>query len=211
MTKSKRRSLYVGIFLVLLGLPGIIATMAISSHLIFTDSELPNSGIDGIVVDSSGNIFLGLAGYGKMQVYDKEGNFVRHWPIKSEGGTFKLSLDPENYIEVITARGDKVLTYDEYGKLILETGYLCDYSTYDKMYPATSFRTKNGDLYEVNGIVYPTIIKNGNIIEPLIEQNIILRILQGPWPTWFFFAAGIFLIVYAYGGFDYFFSKMNKS
>ncbi|MDJ1469020.1 hypothetical protein [Xanthocytophaga flava] len=81
--------------------------------------ELPWFDISNVIVDQKGNTYIGLPFYGRVQLYDKEGNFRKQWHIgHGNGGSFRLILSPNQYIEVATAQGRSLNTFDSKGKLI---------------------------------------------------------------------------------------------
>lgn len=78
---------------------------------------------EATAVDSSGNSILGLASSGRVQVYDRDGHFLRGWFVDASGGVFKLQVTASDHIEVFTARGRSRLIYNLQGTLLEESTY----------------------------------------------------------------------------------------
>ena len=82
--------------------------------------ELPLGHLEGIAVDSEGNIYCGLQFYSRFQVYDAEGKFIYGKFIDSGGGAFRIRINKNDQLEVTTARNDKLYIFARDGTLISE-------------------------------------------------------------------------------------------
>lgn len=170
----------------------------ISTDFVAFNHEVPLGDIQGIVVDNSGNIYVGVGFYGKVQVYDSKGRFIRNWKAGASGGSFNIQLSFDQDIVVTTARGDKQILYDQSGKALST-------KTIDNIYSESRrtsdrFITKSGEEYRVSGGIFPKITKNSPIEKEIVKQGLILRILQGPLPVWLFAALGIGIVMLLKGG-----------
>jgi hypothetical protein len=59
----------------------------------------------------------------RIQVYDREGKFLRGWSVPASGGAFKLHVTKDDNLEVFTARGDRRLVFAADGTLLVEGQY----------------------------------------------------------------------------------------
>jgi len=135
--------------------------------------ELPFSDIKGIVVDNLENIYVGLQFYGKIQVYDKNGNFIKNWNVHNYGGNFYLDISEDDKIIIYTARGHKKLIYNNKGTKVFEGE--TDFE-FEKRNPYF-FLTKSGNNYEIFKGLFSKIFKNNEII---VKQNLYLNMLTVP-------------------------------
>jgi hypothetical protein len=82
--------------------------------------EFPLGDLEGIAVDSEGNIYCGLQFYSRIQVYDAKGNFIYGKFIDSAGGAFRIRINNDDQLEVATARNDKLYIFERGGTLVKE-------------------------------------------------------------------------------------------
>jgi hypothetical protein len=80
-------------------------------------------GLVGAVRDSHGRYVAAHKPTDRIQIYDADGRFVRGWSVDASAGAFKLRVTPDDRIEVVTARGQKRLSYSPDGELIQEGQY----------------------------------------------------------------------------------------
>ena len=94
--------------------------------------ELPMGWVRGAVVDREGNTYCPSSPLGRIQVYDREHRFLYGWFVDASGGVFRIHLDPEGRIEVVTARGSTRYLFDREGSLLGRGSYLPgSYSDFD--------------------------------------------------------------------------------
>src|SRR6478735_842158 len=117
----KKTVLIIAMFLILIGFTGFVGGLLITTSVIEFTKELPLGDTEGIVVDKFGRIYIGLGFYGKVQVYDNEGHFLRNWKVESSGGSFRIDLTKEQNILIATARGNKQIVYDTNGNILSKT------------------------------------------------------------------------------------------
>lgn len=80
-------------------------------------TAVPVRDVNGAAVDSSGNLYIGSAGYSAIQVFDREGRFLERICIptyKAVSSSFAWYLDDEDRLVVYTFR--------DYGRLEIENG-----------------------------------------------------------------------------------------
>lgn len=176
--------------LVLVGFIGFLGWRIILLADIKYESELPLSLPEGIVVNSKGEIFIGLEFYDVIQVYDKNGLFQRHWNVPSSGGSFKMKLVNDE-IQVATQRSNLWLTYNRFGNLIKQNNSLVAYDMFpisnEFIDPITeiTYKIKDGIIPEIQKIDHGKS-------RTFIEVPIILFFFLGPFHTWILAGLGMF-------------------
>lgn len=173
---NKRTIQVVAYVLRVIGVIGFFSGFVISLGVKY-DGELPLGDIQGFVVDDSRNIYIGSGFYSIVQMYDSTGEFVRNWKVKSQEGSFRMDLSEEQNILILTARGDKKLSYNNKGLIIKEEVIPKVYSKspiYRRMY-----LSKDGEKYEERGWIFTRIVRlsDSKVIE---KQNLLLELLKGP-------------------------------
>lgn len=185
----KRGLIILSYSLLFIGFVGFIGGALINSEIIEYKQELPLGDVNSIVVDDEGLIFIGLGFYGKVQVYDFNGEFVRNWNVDNNGGAFNITYENDAiYVKQIRNHGwDR---YDEFGEL---TGGRDVLDGVFEVERTSSFKDKNNTLYELRGFMFNQVYKDGEL---LITQNLFLKIMTGPFPAWLFFVFGGITLVY---------------
>jgi len=184
--------LLIPLLFVLIGFCGFIGGAFISMGVIEYKGELPLGDIKGIVVDADGFVYVGLGFYGKVQVYDSSGVFVRNWNANSSAGSFNIGITATEKIEISTARGDKRIVYNRNGDIISK-------NTIDNIYSKTKntwnkFESENGSRYEISGGMFPEIKMTYPSENVIIKQGFFLQIMKGPFPAWLITAFGMGLL-----------------
>lgn len=80
-------------------------------------TAVPIRDVNGVAVDSSGKLYIGSAGYSTIQVFDREGHFLKRICIptyKAVSSSFAWHLDDEDRLVVYTFR--------DYDRLEIENG-----------------------------------------------------------------------------------------
>jgi len=185
----RKLGILIALIFLAIGFGGWIGGLLINQGLINYSNEVPLGHPSGLVVDEEGNIYIGLAFYGKIQVYNSDGVFLRNWHAGASGGAFNMAISENQNIIVSTARGDKQIVFDKLGKVISE-------KTIESIYSETrnsklEYITKDGKIYQDTGAFFPKI----GILSPeertIVDQNVILKIMQGPMPIWIIGAMGL--------------------
>jgi hypothetical protein len=185
----KKIGIILSLLLILFGFIGFISGALITMGVINYEKELPLGDIKGIVVDNKGHIYLGLGFYGKVQVYDTEGEFIKNWKVDASGGTFNIELTEDQDILISTARGNKQLLYDQKGKVLSK-------NSIDNIYSETKgrwdrFTTIEGETYEIKGGMFPKVIRSSTSSKLIVKQGLILQLMKGPFPAWLIAALGM--------------------
>lgn len=72
-----------------------------------------------VVVDRQRHIYVGLAFYGRIQVYDAEGRFLYGFFADTNGGLFQMAIDGgKRFLTIVCARSDRVFTCTLDGKIL---------------------------------------------------------------------------------------------
>ncbi len=99
----------------------VIYTFTMPSCNLFPHIPFPLADAQGVVVDSQGHVFVGIGFFSSVQVYDKSGNFLRHFRVESKGGAFQMQLGPADVLEILPYRMQgRVLLYGQNGTFLGE-------------------------------------------------------------------------------------------
>ena len=86
-------------------------------------TQFPMGFVDGAVTDRAGNFYCPSTSFGRIQVYDRNRQFLYGWFVDASGGSFRIHMDPEDRLEVVTARGRTRYLFDLHGKHISRSHY----------------------------------------------------------------------------------------
>jgi hypothetical protein len=89
--------------------------------------EWPLVWTGGAVENARGERFVPVIAPGRIQVYGREGEFLRGWFIPASGGRFKLHVTEDDNLEVFTSRGNRRLVFAADGTLLGDGQYREDY------------------------------------------------------------------------------------
>ncbi len=159
--------------------------------------EMPLGYVNGIAIDNTGNIYIALAFYGRVQVYDKTGHYLAGWNIDAAGGSFRIKIKKDDELNVATVRNGLLLTYS------LAKGLI------DKQHDERAFndigaesdnyvQCDDGTIYRVRGsIFYPHIVKRetSGKIETIIHLPFRKWLFMGPFPAFLFGFIGVIITV----------------
>ncbi|MCL5772783.1 MAG: hypothetical protein M1536_00175 [Firmicutes bacterium] len=192
---------YVGIFLEIIGFLGFFRNIVYSGGYNRQSSEAPLKGLDGIAVDDNGRIYCAVQAYGRVQVYDKNGNFIRSCYIDSNEG-FRINVDDKNNLYVNATKSGKYHMYLYYilyvfnknGELIKQKE--SDEYTYFKFGNVKKLIDKESNTYEIRSAsFYPHIVKifsDGKEVT-IVATNFFSWLLMGPPPALYFWGMGMIL------------------
>jgi hypothetical protein len=159
--------------------------------------ELPLGDLKGIAVDSDGNIYCGTQYYSRVQVYDSEGHYIRGKFVDSAGGAFRIRINPNNELEVATARNDKLYRFGKDGTLVTElsdVGYY--FSEFGKSGETQYYDEKQNVTYQIRWSLLGAYVVKKSASG---ERKVIVKtpfhkwLFQGPNPAWFFLMVGILM------------------
>ncbi len=168
----------ISTLLVVVGFVGFLS----GSYFYGRSVEIPLGDINGFVVDKDDNIYIGCAFYERVQVYNKEGEFIKNWPIEAYGGMFYMSKTEKDEILITTARGDDQVLYDKNGKILSKKNI--DHQTFmESENDWRTFTSDKGVEYEIKGSLFQKIVKL-NPAQTIINQNALLQLIKGPFNVW---------------------------
>ena len=161
--------------------------------------ELPLGDLQGIAVDSDGNIYCGVQYYSRVQVYDSEGNYIRGTFIDSAGGAFRIRINPDDQLEVATARNDKLYRFGKGGTLLTElsdVGYY--FQEFGKSSETQYHDVRQNATYQIRWSFLGAYVVKKSASG---ERKVIVKtpfhkwLFQGPSPAWFFWMIAV--LIYA--------------
>jgi hypothetical protein len=168
----------ISIILIGIGFIGFLS----GSSFYSTKTEIPLGDINGFVVDKDRNIYIGCGFYERIQVYNKNGEFIKNWPIEIYGGMFYMNKTENDEILITTARGDNQILYDKDGKVLSEKNI--DHQTFmDSENDWRTFTDDSGIKYEIKGNLYQKLVKL-NPEKTIISQSFLLQSIKGPTNVW---------------------------
>ena len=148
-----------------------------ASHVRF---PLPEISKKGITVDSKGRIYCPMLLYHRLQVYDRDGRFVKGWGASVPKFDRRLITDEHDHIHIIGRYIHDV--YDSNG-LLLSTRRGQDMAGIQESFDTGSSQTQDleGNVYRIEtgltSYLFPKITK----ITPAGLQT---TIIQDPWELW---------------------------
>ena len=157
--------------------------------------EYPNTLRQGLCVDEFGNIFCGSQTYERIQMYDKDGTFVRGFSTDIERGSgYKFTFEIKNkqlHIHVFgtrlkSKRLDREIVYSLDGTLLCTTDIQSTgYASYNV---ENETRDSFGQEYVFKGFLFPRVIKNaGENSSVIISTPFYWWLLQAPFPAFAIF------------------------
>jgi len=161
------------------------------------EMELPMGEMCSIAVDRAGNIYCASYSYGRIQVYDREGKFVRGMYVGGGGGRIIMYFDTKERLHVYVAKARILQVYHPDGTL---AGKRKDEvaASIDSSINSTA-RDRDGNTYRIRTpSFYPRVFR----ITPEGQQSVIvavplyLLLFQGPMPAWCIGAIGMGLLVF---------------
>jgi hypothetical protein len=79
--------------------------------------ELPNSLGATTITGSEAGVFVVSTPIQRVQRYQENGSFLNGWFVPAAGGHFSVKLADDGKLEVCTARGRRLMVYDEHGQV----------------------------------------------------------------------------------------------
>lgn len=159
--------------------------------------EYPLNSIEGLVVDSNGNIYVGKDTPDRVQVYSPRGDFLYSFNVEAFYGTYRIDMDEEDNIIIATARGGKRYVIDNQAEIIEETDNgQAFYDLIDKN--RRKFIRADMTYYiKSNVLGKPSLVvrKPDGSQEIIISTSWIRWIFSGPYPGYIFCVIGILLLM----------------
>ena len=122
--KSNKRLLLIKILILSLGILSFyFGSTPLNIRTKFANSEWPLGSIENMEINSKGNLYIASATYKRIQVYDKNGEFLFGWFIPTWKG-FKMKINEDNNLCILFALKNNMYTFIEYtekGGIIMQT------------------------------------------------------------------------------------------
>lgn len=164
------------------------------------DVQYPIGDPQSIALSDEDNILLGLTSYGRIQVYDKNGNFIKGWFVGATGGPFVIWTDDNKKLHAIITRSEMHKIYDFNGNLI-EAKNIENVEKYieldnkGKLVQTDSL----GNIYSLKDIRWkPTVTRTDlkNVETKIIEDPFWLWITKKPAPNWHILVLSMVIAVF---------------
>lgn len=188
----------IAFFLMMFGFLGFMYDMSMSNDSIgkYFD-QFPLSQKNGIVADSAGNIYIGEALTGNIQVYNNQGIFQYRFSFPTGGsGWFSFGIY-QNRIHIVTARTDSYFVFDR-GELIASEKNISNSDFYELQ---KQFDMANGLSYSNGSKKYRISLQNKVIIsDESVGQYAEIQLNAPRWPLppfvfWLIAAIGMCLML----------------
>jgi hypothetical protein len=167
-----------------------------------SDVELPLGSVGDIAVDERHNIFVGMDYYGRIQMYDREGEFVRGWFIPVAPAVLRLQIGEEGTLKVAAMRRDVIYTFSPEGRLLDRTqtdvGSPHGPEQWENAWEQRRTALRDGVTYEVRwGSFWPSVVRteSGDQSRLLIVTRPVLSIIQLPFPGLWLGVVGLFWLL----------------
>ena len=158
----------IGVILLLFGFFGffIAAGTRMSDKTGKLFNQKPLYTINGIAVDSIGNIYYGNKEHTSIDVYDNKGSFLYRFSFPS--GYFVFHIDHEDIVHVATARVNKIFSFKD-GDLLSERKYINSQEKSDIINEFNRQRKRkyidsNGNKYVISVITIKVYDQQGTLI-----------------------------------------------
>ncbi len=198
--KENRKIFYVKLFFKFLIALGFIGWMGMDIIGCFVDTdahpmhgvEFPLGEIYSIAVDSKNEIYC-AGDYGRIQVYDTTGKFLRGFFIHQGKSDYKMKMDKDENIHIVNNSSNLHYVHDRTGKRLLKEKVKDKYiNSFYYSYGNPLYRKGPvGTHYRATGWLFPVVYKETrNDEETIISVPFYLWLLQAPLPAWFIFVIG---------------------
>ena len=163
---------------------------SVGRYIFPAKSELPLGDADGIAVGGSGNIYLAVPVYQRVQVYNRNGDFLKGLHVDTHGGAFCIWTENE-LLHVFISRTEKYLIMDSGGR-VSESSEIHSFEEKESLWEKASanrFKDASGNTYIFHDSKwFPKVTKtnpSGKTVA-LISNPIHFWLLKGPLPAWLF-------------------------
>ncbi len=191
----------IGTLFLLFGFIGFmyVAANAMATQYQALSTPLPINQVNGMAVDSKGQIHIGDSQTSSIQTFDSSGRFLYGFTFPTGGaGWFAFGMDTDDAIHIVTARTDAYLKYKDGQQLLAET---IDDLRQTEL--ENAYHMGNASRFSRNGTEYRLLLFDRLEIR---ERNggksvIILEAPYWPLPIWVFWliaAIGMGLWFYSF-------------
>lgn len=155
------------------------------------ERELPVGSDSAFVVDSQGRIYWSLFALARIQVYDREGRFLRGWAAGTYGKPFEITVDESDRIFANVGQGATIQAFERDGTYLGR--WTADALSKVKMRPGQ--RSWAGEDYDLGSwqTFRPTIVKqtaSGSRMV-VVRPSTLLSLFGMPYPCFLMLAVGM--------------------
>jgi hypothetical protein len=170
--------LVINIILILIFITGITGWVFV--NIIFDNQhekrmEIPLSDVGGVVVDNEKNIYISDHFHGVIQIYNKNGKYIKNWDVKRFGGGYYMQISESDSIIIYPWRSSVELIYNKDGELVCEN--IIEGIEDSLFINQKLFYDSTGNKYELKKFPYPHVLLNDKII---VKQNILFKLVSFP-------------------------------
>ncbi len=148
--------------------------------------DLPLTEVADAKVDSQGRVYVALMFYCRIQVYDRDGNFLFGVHIPTGGGDFQIAIDGSDQIKIAPRRERRILTMTRDGQILdsIDDPDTVQFQQLDNQSEGY-VHPRTGDRVEVRGFPICTVVKSSRGHPDVrISTSVLLYPIAGPLPAW---------------------------
>jgi hypothetical protein len=146
---------FVGGFLVLV----FFISVTTSQHRFLDAVEFPLPNVSNVVIDAEDRVLVNIVSYGRVQIYDQNGQFLRGFFSVAPMEPSFIGFDEDGRIAVVTHRGDGISVFADDGSLLRQDSGGRTIESKWKKHPQWT-RDSNGQEYRVrNKWLSPQVVK----------------------------------------------------
>lgn len=191
----------LAILITVIGLVGFSKGLIYSYDTQSQNLSLPLGEPRGIVVDTTGRIYVGAHFYTKVLVYSRYGKYEGCLNFDASGGDFRIIIDNDNMVSIATVRNKMLYQFNK-DKMIISA--IPDNNAYKEFGEINEyqFTDKQDIVFKLsNKFSFPSVIKqtpSGNETT-IVSTSFYEWIFLGPFPAWLFVVFGIIVILSSSG------------
>ncbi len=161
---------YVATLILLIGMMGFVLNILMSMDICSYVGELPIVRVQG-VVEQEDKLYIGLAEYNRIQVYDLNGHYQTYFKVENYGKDFDFTIDRYGIPSIIVV--------------------------YARKKTPSFFMQNNGNQYSIKS-QFPLIVERTDpftVKQKVIEQPWYWSLWAGSIHSWFMGLCGIIVLV----------------
>ena len=182
----------IGIFGFMGGFVSTIAARGVNDDTLTATVRFPLSIVKGACIDSSGRIYCLTDFYKRIQVYDRNGHFLRGWFVPFDKVDPGIDIDRESRIIAYNVSLGKRLTYTLQGKPLAKNDMSEeDKKTLGELDHRPYLKSLDGGTYLLDGNVIYRIDPKSGVRSVVLADPWYLSWTKGPLPAWLYLLLSI--------------------
>ena len=157
------------------GILCLITWVLIIFNVIKYNGETPFGGMAAFASDSSDNIYVHSGIYGRVLVYDSNGNYLRNWRTL-ENGSMEMEVTKEQNVLVTEAKSRTQILYDRFGKELSRNAI--DDNYFQVHQNGSDMKIKGKEYYAMKFLPYSIIYETSPIRRIVVQEKWYLTILS---------------------------------